>query len=299
MSRTVLVTGATGLVGTAVVRRLKDSDWTVRGMTHTPSKTESLRASGCSEVVIGDVTDPAGMIKAAEGADAIIHSVGVLIEKGKATYESVNIGGTRNAVEAAKLAGCDRFVMMSALGLQPVERNAYAASKVSCEDLVKSSALSYAILRSSYVCGPGAEILQLFKSLASMPVVPVIGKGAQLMQFVSVADVASCLVGSLDLEASTSEVFELCGPVPVTYDEVIDLVASLHGKTPKRKLHMPVRLINLTLPLAEIIPGSVVSRTTVEMLLRDSTCDPRGAAKAFGVELTPVEDCLREAYGIK
>lgn len=297
-AKTVLVTGATGLVGTAVLERLRKTSWKIRGMTHSASKTERLTESGCDQVAIGDVTNVDEMVAAADGVDAIIHSVGLLIEKGDLTYRSVNYGGTVNAIKAAQENGVNRFIMMSIVGMGPNETNPYASSKWDAEQAVLSSGLDYTMLRCSYVLGSTAPVLGVFKQLASLPVVPIIGNGRQLLQMIDVRNVAECLVTALDLPASVNQTVELCGPAPLTYDEVIDVVAKVHGRRPPAKVHFPAGMVKLGLPLAEKIPGSVVSRPTIDMLLRDSICDPRNAMETFGVDLIPLEASLRDAYGV-
>jgi len=294
---TVLVTGATGLVGSAVVAQLAGTGWKVRGMTHSESKTEALQAAGCNEVVIGDVSDYSSMEPAFHGVDAVIHSVGLLMEKGGLTYDKVNTGGTRNAVNASIANGITKFVVMSVIGIGPGDKNPYASSKWDCEQVVESSDLDYTVLRCSYVIGKQAAIVGLLKQMVSLPVTPVIGTGQQLLQMVSDIDVAKCLVGALDNYEASRQVLELCGPTPYTYDEILDLVASIQGRRMPRKAHVPAGLVKLVLPVAEKIPGSVVSRPTIDMLLRNSVCDPRNVANMFGVELILLEDALRGAYG--
>ncbi len=294
---TVLVTGATGLVGSAVVAQLAGTGWRVRGMTHSEFKTEALQDAGCHEVVIGDVSDYSSMEPAFHGVDAVVHSVGLLMEKGGLTYDKVNTGGTRNAVSASIANRVSKFVMMSAVGIGPGDKNPYASSKWDCEQVVEASDLDYTVLRCSYVIGKQAAIVGLLKQMISLPVTPVVGTGQQLLQMVSDVDVAKCLVGALDNAEASRQILELCGPTPYTYDEILDLVASIQGRRRPRKAHVPAGLVRLGLPIAEKVPGSVVSGPTIDMLLRNSVCDPRNVAKMFGVELTPLEDALRGAYG--
>lgn len=298
MDRTVLVTGAGGLVGRAVVNELKKGHWRIRGMTHSSGNTEKLISQGCHETAVGDVTDFPSMAAAASGVDAIIHSVGLLVEKGRLTYKSVNLGGSVNAIRAAEASAVKRFVMMSVVGLKAGDPNPYSSSKWDAELAVKASNLDWTMLRCSYIVGKGAPVLGVFKQLSALPVVPIIGGGTQLLQMVSVNDVATCLVKALDQEETINQTYELCGPVPMTYDETIDLVARIHGKNPPRKIHFPAGLVKAGLPIAEMLPGSIVSRATIDMLLRDSVCDPRRASEVFGIDITPIDVAMREAYGI-
>src|SRR5690242_3767811 len=109
----VLLTGATGFVGSHILPRLlsegHDVVALVRDATTLP-KHERLTA------VRGDVVTGAGINDAVSGCDAVIHLVGIIMEVGDATFERVHFEGTRNVVAAAKGAHVKRFVQMSALG---------------------------------------------------------------------------------------------------------------------------------------------------------------------------------------
>ncbi|MCL6508443.1 MAG: NAD(P)H-binding protein [Bryobacteraceae bacterium] len=114
----ILVTGATGLVGRHIVPALLQAGHRVRCLVRNREKARSLLGNE-PEFCDGDVTDPASLDEACRGAEAVIHLVAVIREKGPVTFESINVQGTRNMVAAAEKAGCRRFVHMSALGVRP------------------------------------------------------------------------------------------------------------------------------------------------------------------------------------
>ncbi|HWE69108.1 MAG TPA: NAD-dependent epimerase/dehydratase family protein [Acidimicrobiales bacterium] len=114
MSETVLVTGATGLAGANICKLLTARGDNVRALAREGADTGPITALGV-EVVTGDVTDPAAVVRAATGADAAIHCAALLggASQNLADFEAVNIGGTKNLLDAAEAVGLRRVVGVS------------------------------------------------------------------------------------------------------------------------------------------------------------------------------------------
>src|SRR5688572_3258549 len=114
----ILVTGGSGYVGSHTVKRLATMDRPVRVLVRNRQRAEQegrLQELKQVEWVEGDVTRPATLGAALQGATAVIHTVAIAIEKGGRTYEQINYQGTVNLVEAAKKAGVSRFLNMCQL----------------------------------------------------------------------------------------------------------------------------------------------------------------------------------------
>src|SRR5512139_16139 len=111
----ILVTGATGFVGSHLVKRLRQEGLKVRAVTRTPAKAQSLADLGV-EVVPGDIGDPASLDAAAKGCDTVVHLVGIIQEGRGFTFRSVHVEGTGHILNAAKKAGVSHFVYQSAVG---------------------------------------------------------------------------------------------------------------------------------------------------------------------------------------
>ena len=114
MSQTVLVTGATGLAGANICKLLIERGDAVRALARETADTTPLVALGV-EVVTGDVTDPDAVLRAATGSDAAIHCAALLggASQNMADFEAVNVGGTKNLLDAAEAVDMDRVVAVS------------------------------------------------------------------------------------------------------------------------------------------------------------------------------------------
>src|SRR5260370_38781396 len=111
----VFLTGATGFVGKNMLERLLAEGHSVRALMRDPGRAAEQTVNRI-EYIPGDVVSGAGLDSAMQGCEAVIHLVGIIVEKGRNTFEAVHHLGTRNVVEAAKMCGVGRLIQMSALG---------------------------------------------------------------------------------------------------------------------------------------------------------------------------------------
>src|SRR5581483_10246232 len=110
----VLVTGATGFVGPKVIHALRAEQREVRALVRRPDRGRSLAAWGV-DLAVGDVTDAASVRAATAGCTHVVHLV-ALIRGRPAEFQRVMVDGFRNVLAAAREAGVERLVLMSALG---------------------------------------------------------------------------------------------------------------------------------------------------------------------------------------
>lgn len=173
---TVLLTGATGLVGSRLLPRLADAGFECRALV----RRETALPEGVTAVV-GDLDDPASLQAAVEGADAVVHLAALFRTGDDEAIWRANRDGTRHLLDAVtSYALRARFVMAStgnvydADGLRPGREDdpcsptaAYPASKVAAEGLVRESGLTWSILRLPFVYGDGDGHLDAIPALAA------------------------------------------------------------------------------------------------------------------------------------
>ena len=286
----VLVAGGTGYVGAEVVASLASAGHSLRVLVHAsePALPEA------AEAVRGDVSDAASLEAAAAGCDAIVNLVAIL-DGPDAAFEAVNAGGPRNVVAAANAHGIRRIVHMCALGVTaehaPLTR--YWGSKYAGKQAVTSSDLDWTVLEPSFVFGRGGGALKAFESLIRMPLAPVIGNGRYRHQPVWVGDVATAFVRALERPETSGQVIPLGGPQVFTFDQLLDELARVTGRAPRRKLHIPAGLMKAQTPLLSRLPPPLkVTREQIVMLLAGTECDLEPMRSALGIEPA----AIAEAY---
>ena len=286
----VLVAGGTGYVGAEVVASLASAGHSLRVLVHAsePALPEA------AEAVRGDVSDAASLAVAAAGCDAIVNMVAIL-DGPDAAFEAVNAGGPRNVVAAARANGIRRVVHMSALGVTaehaPLTR--YWGSKYAGKQAVTSSDLDWTVLEPSFVFGRGGGALKAFESLIRMPLAPVIGDGRYRHQPVWAGDVATAFVRALERPETAGKVLALGGPQVFTFDELLDELARVTGRAPRRKLHVPAGFVKAQTPLLSRLPPPLkVTREQIVMLIAGTECDLEPMRSALGIEPA----AIAEAY---
>src|SRR5579884_758149 len=179
----VLVTGGTGFVGSAVVHELRARGVEVRALVRAQRKAERLERWGV-EPAYGDVTDADSVLAAARGCTHVVHLVAI-IRGGRREFERVMVDGTRNVLAAARAAGVERFVHMSALGVSERTRilTPYFAAKWQMEQDVADSGVEHVVMRPSFVFGRDGGVLPTFvRQVRLSPVVTIIGSGRRRIQ---------------------------------------------------------------------------------------------------------------------
>jgi NADH dehydrogenase len=284
--RHVLVTGATGFVGHALLHRLSAAGHVVRCLVRRGSETR-LRGLGAIARLEGDILSRESLEEGMAGCDAVIHLVGIIREHRalNVTFERVHTEGTENVLDAAASAGIRRYVHMSALGARPGAASRYHRSKWAAEEAVRASGLEWTIFRPSIIYGPGDGFVTMLASMVRrLPAVPVIGSGRTRLQPIPVEQVAAGFAGALELTETIGQTYEVGGPDAVTMPELLDLIGRAMGRRRVLKMHVPIGAMTPVARVLHPLPGFPVTPDQLLMLREDSTCDPRPFFSTFGLE---------------
>ncbi len=292
----IFLTGGSGFVGRHLAAELASRGHELACLVRAGDNNGAafLQELG-ARVTSGSVIDPASLKGAAEGADAVIHLVGIILERPGAGFSQVHVAGTVNVLAEAKRAGAGRFIHMSAAGAAAVAVSRYLETKWTAEEEVRASGLDYTIFRPSIIYGPRGEFIHmLIRQVRLLPVVPVIGDGRYRLQPVSVFDIARLFSDSLTNPKTINKTYEAGGPRAFSYNEMVDAIAAAMGKR-RLKLHLPVAVMKLAAVVAEkIMPQPFVTRDQVNMLLEESTVDIEAMRADFGFEPVEFKDEIRQ-----
>jgi uncharacterized protein YbjT (DUF2867 family) len=292
----ILVTGGTGFVGPKIVHALRAQGRDVRALVRNPTRGAQLAHWG-AELAAGDVTDPASLATALDGCTHVVHLVAIIRGRPQ-DFHRVMTQGTENLIRAAKDAGVQRFVLMSALGTSETTKDVvpYFAAKWAMERELVGSGLEYTIFRPSFVFGRDGGVLPTFvKQVRYSPAVTVIGSGLQRIQPIWVEDVAAHFGRAVDLPAAANRTFELGGPDVVTWNELYSTIAKVLGKR-RRLVHVPTGLARTGAQLTQWAPGSPVTTDQIAMIeAGDNIVTDTDAVETFQLPLVALEEQIRRA----
>ncbi len=288
---TVLVTGASGFVGSHLLPELLGAGHRVVALVRSPASGEKVTRrlpaalAANLELRTGDVDRPATLPAALAGVDAVVHLVAIPRDSnGGRQLLAVNLDGTRNLVAAMQASGVMRLVHLGALGVEDREELHYAKSKARAERAVRESGLDWTILKPSLLFGPGDGFFNIVADLVRLSpgIVPVPGDGRSRFQPLHVGDLALCLRLSLERPETVGHAFELGGPRVWTYREITAEVCRGMGRR-RAILPMPVPLIRLVAGAAEAVHLPFpVATDQLRQLALDNVGPLDGVHAAFG-----------------
>ena len=282
----LLLTGATGLVGSTLLTRLLAEGTEVRCLVRDPRRLGSRRVR--VQIALGDLTDPPSFRNALRGVDTVIHLAASIRDQPHGSIEELCGIATWRMVEAAERQGVERFVFFSALGASTHHRTRCLRAKALAEAAVRDANVSSIVFAPSIVYAPGDPWLRLLERLALLPLMPVSGRGDALYQPIWAEDVAACILAGLRVDAHEPHVrYELAGPETLRHDEIVRTV--LHSIDRKRPLiHVPTQIVSRALRLLEATAGASAFATWDEAeLMEVSMTSARGAADAELLGVTP------------
>lgn len=202
MTKPVLaITGGTGFVGGTLVRHAAMRGHQVRALTRRP-QVPGARI----EWIEGALDRPEALVRLAVGADAVIHVAGAINAHDRAGFQTDNVVGTLNMVEAAKAAGVARFIHVSSLAAREPELSDYGWSKARSEQVVAASGLQWTVVRPPAVYGPGdRETLELFRmARRGLVLLPPEGR----ISVIEVSDLSRFLLTLIGSDEAIGQTFE-------------------------------------------------------------------------------------------
>lgn len=254
----VLITGGTGFLGRATVRRFLDAGYAVRVLTRGSWPFEQ---NPRLERVNGGMSNVTALREATDGCDVVVHLAAR--KNDERDSEAVNVEGTRRLCDEAKRAGAKKIVYVSTQSAALRHRGTYGETKLRAESIVRDSGLAFVILRPSLVYGDAdAGVFSTIEKLSTLPFVPVFGDGKAVFRPIHVEDVAAAIMASANEASAVGKTLDLGGPDTVSFDELIRRVHTSRG-VERRIVHMPAWLGLLGAAVLGILQKPPVTRSNV------------------------------------
>ncbi len=295
----VLVTGATGYIGSHLVPRLLDAGHQVRVLSRNPAKLPDQWRDRV-EVAVGDATDEADVRAALAGADVVyylLHSM-----DGGGDFVARDRALAQQFARLAAEAGTGRIVYLS--GLHPKgELSEHLASRVEVGEILLGSGVPTAVLQAGVVLGAGSASFDMLRHLTERLPAMVAPKWLENhIQPIAVKDAVFCLVAAAELPPEVNRTFDLGGPDVLTYREMMQRYAGLAGLIPRAVVTVPVLTPNLASYWVGLVTPikSGIARPLVGSLMHDAVRDEFDAEQVLGEPeggATGFDEAVRAALG--
>jgi uncharacterized protein YbjT (DUF2867 family) len=270
----VLVTGATGFIGSRLVPALIEQGHPVKAMTRHPETYD-----GKGEPVVGDVSDPGTLAAPLEGVDVAVYLVHSLDDD---DFERKDADAARAFGLAAAACGVRQIVFLGGLGKDADDLSAHLRSRREVERLLGESGVPVTVLRAAIVVGAGGISWEMTRQLVkNLPAMVVPKWAATRTQPIAVDDVVRYLAGVVGLEKTFGQTYEIGGPEQLTYVEMLQQAAEvMQGRT------VPI----LTVPL--LTPG--LSSHWISFVTDVDTTTGRNLIDSMGTEVIVTDHSIRD-----
>ncbi|MGI9384496.1 MAG: complex I NDUFA9 subunit family protein [Methyloligellaceae bacterium] len=302
-SSLVTIYGGSGFVGRHVVQNLAKTGCRMRIAVRRPDLAghlQPLGGVGQIHAVQANLRYPDSVREAAQGADAVVNLVGILVEQGRQKFDVVHAEGAGEVARAAKDAGAKALVHLSAIGADPQSQARYARTKAAGEQAVQDGFPEAVILRASVIFGPEDDFMNRFGAMSRMlPALPLIGGGETRFQPVFVGDVAEAVRAALDGRAKPGSIYELGGPEVETFRDLMKKVLR-HVERRRPLISLPFWLAKFEARFLQLLPNPLLTVDQVRMLQSDNVVSAdaiaaRRTLEGLGIEPTPM-DAVIPAY---
>ncbi|MEE8408320.1 MAG: NAD-dependent epimerase/dehydratase family protein [Myxococcota bacterium] len=295
----ILVTGGSGVMGARIVRGLIRRGARVRALV-LPADPLNVRLGDVDcEIWEADITDAASVAGALDGVHTVYHLAAVILADDPSIFERVNVGGTRNVVNAAAAAGSEHFVYVSSASVTYPRRTPYAESKLAAEQIVlEQEQMRTTIVRPTllYDVGGGIEFMMFLDYLRRFPVVPFIGPGTALKRPVWVGDLVQGLVAIAGNETAYGKMYNLSGPEAMPIAEMARIMLE-HHHVWRPFLHLPTPLCNAAATLLDaVMRRPPLTHSAIAGIIQDADLDCSAARRDLGYRPLTFRDGLRRCF---
>jgi uncharacterized protein YbjT (DUF2867 family) len=289
----ILIAGGTGTLGRQVVHLLTARGLEVRIMTRDPARHLE---SDLVEIVSGDARDLRAVERAAAGTSTVISAIQGFSGTGDYNPRTVDRQGNSNLIQIASAGAAEHFILVSIHGVAPDHPMELFRMKYMAEQELKASGLAWTIIRPT-------AYMETWASLIGEPLLGtgrtrIFGRGTNLINFVSVYDVARFVELAVVDPGMRGEVVEVGGPENLSMRQVAQTFETVTGKT-GRKSHVPLPMMRLMAVLMRPVNPTLARQIQAGVVMdtREMSFDPSETTRRYpSISLTSLAEVVRRDY---
>ncbi len=264
----ILLTGATGFIGSHIEKalQLKRYQLIPISRSHGYDANKMLQAESWLPVL--------------DGVDCVINAMGIIRETGRQSFERIHTQAAVALFAACEQLSLQRVIQISALGADEQASTPFLTSKKQADDYLRNRDCDWFVLRPSLVYGDGGVSSAMLRKLAALPLIPVIGKGEQMLQPVAINDLVDTVMQCIDSH-DTRQTLDVVGPVPISYLDWLQLMRQQLGKSPAPTLKLPFDCALVIASFARHL-NPLMEPDNIRMLQQGNTADVTPLANFIG-----------------
>jgi uncharacterized protein YbjT (DUF2867 family) len=292
----ILVTGATGFIGRALVRQLSGTGQEVRVLLRPSPRSPRLPKGVPVQVSVVSLNDARGVRAALRGVDQVIHLASAAALGRRGSLLTTDIEGTRTLAQTARDAGVERFLFLSHVGADRASAFPIHKAKGIAEEHIRRSGVPHTIIRSTIVFGAEDGFTNnIATTLRLVPFLfPIPGDGRILLQPLWVEDLVTALTWSLQNPETINQTYEIGGGEYFTFRQIVETLMNV-THTRRAFLSLPIPYMRaLFVMLDPFIPNANISTYWLDFIAVNRTCPVENLPRTFG--LMPARFAYRLDY---
>ncbi len=291
----ILVTGATGFIGSYIAKALVSAGHDVIGGVRNPSLGQSLNPA--IQYIHYDFAEdvPANVwLDRLQGIDVVINVVGIITESNNNTFNAVHVRGPIALFDACVAAKVKKIIHISALGVSADANTDYNNTKLIAELHLATLTIPYIILRPSWLIGERSQSFELLNAVSALPIIPIVDKGNYLVQPISVVDFAQGVTLLLYRNECDGMIISIGGPEKISIRDIHTQLRNWQGLTRTRILAVPKWLVRQVVKLGDLIFKGPINRASFDMLTRHNVTDDSRFWDVTGIQPISLKKMLND-----
>ena len=269
----ILLTGATGFIGSKIYTVLREKGYNVVAGLRNPKAFNGMSI----KLDYVDLQDDQELVEKVKGFDIVINAVGIIAPTKTQSFEQMHTVAPMALFDVCKEVGVKKIVHISALGSEQ-GTTLYHTSKNRADEYLRAIGIDYAILHPSIVYGDDGKSTALFQALATLPLTPIVGDGSQKLQPIRIEDLVATVEQSI-LSSEKKIELNVVGAEPVSYKELLETFRTWLGYKPTKSVSTPTIGTNV---LGRILEEPTVNHDNIKMLNEGNSADVRPLADFLG-----------------